>query len=230
MNTYRWFKIGSISGSFGWSDLSLHAVSKHGNEWFEIERSAEEFVEARFYHKVTLDYDQVSPGGGIDVSTLECIKSVLFKITTRQGLSAIRVQDNMRGVTALLAAIARKLGFGFYIEAIGFQAALDHFAVNGSQSFCSFDSVRIIGAKVSGADPLAGIVGRFEYTSKTGFEISDIASRLPREFKLRSVKLELTKAGVSGALSFSSIGRCAISGRLSPFILEEMETCLIYGH
>jgi hypothetical protein len=229
MNTYRWFKIGSISGSVGWPDLSLLTISSHDDEWFEIERAAEEFVEARFYHKVTLDYDQASPGGGVDVNTLECVKSVLFKITTRQGLSAIRVQDNMRGVTALLAAIARKLGFGFYIEAIGFQAALDHFAVHGWGSFSSFDSAKIIGAKVSGADPLAGIVGRFEFSSKAGFEISDIASRLPQEFKLQSVKLELTKAGASGALSFSSIGRCAISGRLSSYILEDIESRLIYG-
>lgn len=229
MNTYRWFKIGKISGSFGSSDLSLLAVPDQGDEWFEIDREAEDAIDARFFQKIKLSYDQLSPSGAIDANTLECVRSVLFRVSTRDGLSTVRVQDNMRVVTSLLASLARKLGFGFYIEPIGFRSALDLFAVKGLASLSSYDSARIVSAKASGADISAGIVGRFEFSSKAGFEISDISSRLPSGFRLESVKAEVTKVGASGAFTFSSIGRCSISGRLSPFILEDVENRLIYG-
>lgn len=229
MNTYRWFKIGKISGPVSSSDLSLLTLPREGDEWFQVESAADDAIDARFFHKVKLDYDQLSPDGGVDANTLECVRSVLFRISTKRGLSVVRIQDNMRGVTNLLASLTTRFGFGFYIEPIGFRAALDRIAAQGLASVSSFDSARIVGAKASGADALLGIVGRFEFSSKAGFAISDIASRLPSGFKLESVKLELTKAGASGALAFSSIGRCAISGRLSPFILNDIEERFIYG-
>ncbi len=227
MNAYRWFRVGSASGTVSLSDFSKVADEVNDGQWLEISNSSFELIEGRFVQQSSIYLEQMSDAGEISPSALAVVRSIAIAAVSSNQFVIVRVEDSHRMFSSLVSFVARGLGFGFYIEPVDLRPLIAALMDGGAGGRIAIDSAKLIAIKVNGAEPATGVSSRVEISSKYGFEMSVVRDRLPPDFVLTSAKFEVSKVGVVGGIAVSSQGRCCLSGKLSGFMLEEIEAAFI---
>lgn len=227
MNAYRWFRVGHADGLVSLTDFLRVCDEPSESQWFEVLPSIGGVIKGRFVQRSSVYLEQMDDFGEIAPSAMTIVRAIFVVAIPCDKFIIVRVEDNHRMVSSFVSFVAMRLGFGLYVEPIDVRPILDELMGGGGRLLTSIDSLKLVAIKVTGADPGRGISSRVEISSRHGFIVSEVSSMLPSGYILNSAKFEMTKVGVPGGLSINAQGRCCLTGKLSGFILNEIEMIII---
>ncbi len=218
--TYRWYVLkleGKIISPDHFERKALGAVSQ--DFWFSSDKQTNEAL--RFFKKIDIPVERIDAQGNRDVQVIQTVSSVGISLMAGKRASLLRVADPGRNMRALMDALEQVLGYGLSTRAVVFES------VDVSTLLEKFDVSKLIGLKLTNMVFGNDCVGRMEFVSKNGIELSAIKALRGLSYKYEYAKYELLYRALKGSFSYSSSGLVRVGGQLSGRIVELLEKQLL---
>ncbi|MEA9825988.1 hypothetical protein VDF98_21560 [Xanthomonas campestris pv. raphani] len=223
MRSYRWYAL--TLGGEPLSERSINVLLERLDKqefWFVFDDISSSQVSGKFSYRYPLVLGQTEINSS-ENELVELISSVEFVMFNGVSSSVLRLSDGGRHAKRLLSALADIFGFGFSIHPL---ITLDAGKIVGV-NFGDFDEFRMVGLKVINVRVSDGVIARMEFASRYGMLISDIRDLDFKDFRIESVKYEVLKDGLKGAISATSSGRVVLGGKLAPMLVNVLDRALL---
>lgn len=224
MTSYRWFALSTDHRAMTLAELRAAITSGYrSEEWVEVQAVNEDSISGDYFKRSSIKVRSHDPETGVSSSVVGSIVQLDFVASVKRGMCLLRIRDTSRAAGSLISFLSRAAGFGFV--ACPLQAR----AVVGAERelFRSFDSYRLVGLKLSDVAVSPSVLGRFEFVSRFGIAIADIDEQLLARSRISMARFELVRMGVPGTLGVYSSGRITVSGQLSDWLMDFVESSII---
>jgi hypothetical protein len=214
-NSFRWYSIKRANRPLSARSLvdSMMKVSTQ-EAWFVGSRDAKTH---KFYRKIQLVVPEFHADGEEGFRTIDSLSAVEFAIVEVEAKTLLRVHNPGRNMQALMSSFERAVGRGFSAHPLTFS---DRPPLS---ILARADVKRIVGVKLINVAITNDCVGRMEFASKSGIDLSEISLLRNLKYKVDHVKYEIVVNGERGAFSFASNGLIKVGGALTPLIVHELQ-------
>jgi len=215
--TYRWYSIKMMGQPIALGALRKKLRTfKSTDCWFDEELGSEEMA-FRFFKRTEVLIEQYDASGKQTYSKVESVTAVTIVLVESQSHTLLRVCNPGRNMQALMMALQRVMGFGFSSKGVIFESLCPHSVLQ------RVDVSKLVGLKLTNVAVTSDCVGRMEFASKEGMNLSGFPLLKGLKYKQDHVKYELLHKGVRGHVSLSASGLVRIGGALTPLILSLVE-------
>lgn len=214
-NSFRWYslkKSGKPLDVRGFYKCLLKASTE--DAWFS---RAESNDAIRFHRRVQLLVPELDQHGAEGSRLVEAVSSVEFSLREIGGNALLRILNPGRNMQALMSSIELAVGRGFSARSLSFEETRPISILNKA------DVKRIVGMKLINVAVTNDCIGRIEFASKGGIEISKLPLLRGLKYKVDYVKYEIVVNGERGAFSYASSGLVKVGGVISDLIAHEIQ-------
>ena len=213
--SFRWYSIKKSDKAISARSL-LDSMRKYSTQdtWFTASKDA---ATHKFYRRVQIVIPEIDEEGSEGSRTIDSLSSVEFAVVEAGAITLLRVHNPGRNMQALMSSIERAVGRGFSARPLTFNDGQPSSILNKA------DIKRLVGVKLINVAVSNDCVGRMEFASKIGIDLSKLRFLRDLKYSIDHMKYEVVINGERGAFSFSSNGLIKVGGTLSPLIIHELQ-------
>ncbi len=170
------------------------------------------------YRRVSVPLERLDSRGEREVYFGETISKLGLALREGKDQTLLRVSEPGRNLRSLLDLIENVAGFGLSSRSLTLEAG------QVERILAKFEVSNLVGLKITNVSVGSDCVGRMEFASKSGVDVTSIRVLRGLNYKLEFAKYELLYHATRGFFSYTSGGLIKLGGPLTPRILNVVES------